>query len=89
MLIAATASLVGFAIESGSDHRDLGAIFALCYAAGCIAAVLLAGSLIQRGLGIRGISILSKLTGLILAALAAQMMMTGIQSFLGIVGGGA
>lgn len=41
MLIAATASLVGFAIESGSGHRDLGAIFALCYAAGCIAAVLL------------------------------------------------
>ena len=41
MLIAATATLVGFAIESGSGRQDLGAIFALCYAAGCIAAVLL------------------------------------------------
>jgi multiple antibiotic resistance protein len=32
--------------------------------------------------GDRGITILSKLTGLVLAALAAQMIMTGVQSFL-------
>ncbi len=47
----------------------------------CIATVLLAGTLIQRCFGIKGISILSKLTGLILTALAAQMIMTGIQGF--------
>jgi len=57
---------------------------ALLLAVMCVAAVLLAGSAIQRILGVRGISILSRLTGLILAALAAQMIMTGVQGFLGI-----
>ena len=56
----------------------------LLSAVACMAAVLLARSLIQRCLGARGIAILSKLTGLILAALAAQMIMTGIQGVLGI-----
>lgn len=46
--------------------------------------VLRAASLIQRILGTRGIAILSRLTGLILSALAAQIIMTGIQGFLGI-----
>jgi multiple antibiotic resistance protein len=55
---------------------------ALLLAVACLGAILLAGSLIQRKLGTRGIGILSKLTGLILAALAAQMIMTGIQGFL-------
>jgi len=49
-----------------------------------LSAVLLAGSMIQRILGVRGIAILSRLTGLILSALAAQIFMTGIQGFLGI-----
>ncbi len=57
---------------------------ALLSAVTCIAVVLLAGSFIHRSLGARGIAILSKLTGLILAALAAQMIMAGIQGFLGI-----
>ncbi|MDD5482083.1 MAG: MarC family protein, partial [Kiritimatiellae bacterium] len=57
---------------------------ALLLAVTCVAAILLAGSVLQRILGVRGISILSKLTGLILAALAAQMIMTGVQHFLGI-----
>lgn len=49
-----------------------------------LTAVLLAGSMIQRILGSRGISILSRLTGLILSALAAQIFMTGVQGFFGI-----
>ncbi len=49
-----------------------------------LAVVLRAASLIQRILGVRGITILSRLTGLILSALAAQIIMTGIQGFLGI-----
>jgi len=57
---------------------------ALLFAVACVGAVLLAGSFIQRCLGTRGIAILSRLTGLILAAIAAQMIMTGIQGFLGI-----
>jgi hypothetical protein len=38
--IALTATLLGIAIEVGSGHRELGAIFAACYAIGCLAAVL-------------------------------------------------
>ena len=56
---------------------------ALAAAVACMAGLLLAGSLIQRLLGNRGIVILSRLTGLILAALAAQLIMTGIRGFLG------
>ena len=54
-----------------------------------LAAVLTVGGLlylanpIERMLGRIGISILTKLTGLILAALAAQIIFTGIRNFLG------
>lgn len=41
VLIAITATLLGFAIETGSGHHDLGTTFAVFYALGCIAAVLL------------------------------------------------
>ena len=41
VLIAVTATLLGFAIEAGSDNHDLGAVFAALYAIGCVAAVLL------------------------------------------------
>jgi multiple antibiotic resistance protein len=44
--------------------------------------VLRLGSYIERWLGARGINILSKISGLILAALAAQMMLMGIRDFL-------
>ncbi len=57
---------------------------ALLSAVACIAIVLLASSFIKNCLGARGIVILSKLTGLILAALSAQMIMTGVQGFLNI-----
>lgn len=57
---------------------------ALLFAVISVATVLFAGSIIERILGARGISILSRLTGLILAALAAQMIMTGVQEFLNI-----
>lgn len=56
---------------------------ALLFAVLCVAAVLIAGSFLERVLGVRGISILSRLTGLILSALAAQMIMTGVQAFFG------
>jgi len=41
VLIAVTATLAGFAIEAGSGNSELGTTFAVCYALGCIAAVLL------------------------------------------------
>lgn len=64
------------------NERAVGSL-ALVLAVLTVAGILLAGSAIQRLVGARGISILSRLTGLILAALAAQMIMTGILGFLG------
>ncbi len=80
---ATTGTLLVMGAELTALSDKVTGCLALLAAVICIAVVLLAGSFIQRGLGIRGISILSKLTGLILAALAAQMIMTGIQGFLG------
>ncbi|MCW2558271.1 MAG: hypothetical protein JWP55_2235 [Mycobacterium sp.] len=40
MIVAATASAVGFAYDAGSGEKTLSAVFAVCYAAGCILAVL-------------------------------------------------
>lgn len=40
MLIAVTLTLAGFAIEAGLGHRELGAVFAVFFAIGCVAAVL-------------------------------------------------
>ena len=44
--------------------------------------ILLLGTWFERQLGKRGISILMRLTALILAALSAQMIMTGVCGFL-------
>ena len=77
-----TLLVMGAEFDTLSDK--LCACSALLLAIASMTAVLLAGSLIQRILGSRGIAILSRLTGLILSALAAQIFMTGIQGFLGI-----
>jgi len=61
--------------------KGLGSLAVLLAVAG-LCVILLLSSFIQRLLGNRGIVILSKLTGLILAALAAQMIMTGVLGFL-------
>ncbi len=59
---------------------------ALLAAVSSVGAILLAGSFLQRALGTRGISILSRLTGLILSAMAAQMIMTGVRAFFAVSG---
>lgn len=40
VLIAVTLTLAGFAIEAGLGHRELGTTFAVCFAVGCVGAVL-------------------------------------------------
>jgi hypothetical protein len=40
VLIAVTATLIGFGIDAGSGSSDLGTAFAACYILGCVAAVL-------------------------------------------------
>jgi len=61
-------------------HRMTGLI-SLVFAVISLGIVLLLGSAIERVAGKRGLGILSKITGLILAALAAQMILMGIQHF--------
>lgn len=74
-----TLLVLGADLHEAPD-RAVGSL-ALLLAVACVGVILLSGSAIQRALGARGITILSRLTGLILAALAAQMIMTGVQSF--------
>jgi multiple antibiotic resistance protein len=75
----------GTVLVMGADLNALPAkaigCLALLAAVTCVGVVLFTGSYIQRGLGSRGIAILSRLTGLILVALAAQMIMIGIREF--------
>ncbi len=78
----------GTLLVMGAELDDLatktvGCLALLCVVT-CIGAVLLMSAFIYHRLGTRGIVMLSKLTGLVLAALAAQMIMTGIQGFLGL-----
>ena len=56
--------------------------FALIIAVISIGLILLFASFIERILHKKGITILSKITGLILAAIAAQMMLEGVRNFL-------
>ena len=58
------------------------AMAALATALGSIWIILLLGTWIEKRLGARGISILMRLTALILAALSAQMIMTGVVGFI-------
>jgi len=55
---------------------------ALLFAVVCLGVMLLLATAIERGIGYHGLNILSKLTGVVLAALAAQMVMDGILGFL-------
>lgn len=79
---ATTGTLLVLGAELSSVTTKIIGCLALLLAVACLGVILHLGSLIQRVVGSRGISILSKLTGLVLAALAAQMIMTGIQGFL-------
>lgn len=76
-----TLLVLGAELE-GVVQKGLGSL-ALMLALTCLCVLLLSGSRIQHTLGNRGITILSKITGLILSALAAQMIMTGVLGFLG------
>jgi multiple antibiotic resistance protein len=65
---------------SDASHRMTG-LAALILAAFTLGILLFLASVIERVVGKKGIGILSKITGLILAALAAQMILMGVQHF--------
>ncbi len=79
---ATTGALLVMGAESPSMTGRLLVAAALVLAALAVGAMLMAASSLERWVGKRGLSILSKLTGLILAALASQMVLTGIAGFL-------
>jgi multiple antibiotic resistance protein len=79
---ATTGTLLVLGAEITEPGRKAVGCAALLVAVGCMTAILLAASWIERLVGKRGINILSKITGLVLAALAAQMILVGIKHFL-------
>ncbi len=66
---------------SGFWRRTAGAM-ALLLALATVGLLLLLSTRLERLVGRRGLNILSKITGLVLAALAAQMMLTGFAHFM-------
>ena len=68
---------------NGVTEKVVGSL-ALLAAVVCLGVMLLLATAIERGIGHRGLNILSKLTGIILAALAAQMIMDGVLGFLAV-----
>lgn len=62
-------------------HKTLGCL-ALLLAVISVGTILILASFFERAVGKKGLNILSKITGLILAALAAQMILVGVQHFL-------
>lgn len=67
---------------SGTTEKLLGAA-AMVLAGLSIGVLLLLGPAIRRLVGEMGLSMLQKITGLVLSALAAQIVFTGIKNFLG------
>ena len=80
---------IGSIMIMGSEFTTIEAkitgALAVLIAAVSVGIILIVSSYIERAIKKRGIVIISKLTGLILAALAAQMIFTGIKSFLFLV----
>jgi multiple antibiotic resistance protein len=65
---------------TGPFQKSLGCL-ALLLAVISVGTILFLASFFERAVGKRGLNILSKISGLILAALAAQMILLGVQHF--------
>lgn len=77
---------VGALVVMSSDIRGLAdqltTAVAIITASACVGVLLYLSAELKRLIGRSGISMLSKLTGLILASLSCQMIFTGIAAFL-------
>ncbi|NLF22349.1 MAG: MarC family protein [Lentisphaerae bacterium] len=80
---ATVGTLLVLGAEIDAPLRKAVGALALLFALATLGTILLLASAIERVIGRRGLNILSKVTGLVLAALAAQMMLVGIANFLG------
>lgn len=72
--------VMGAAAEN--SHTMLAGVCSLFIAASGMYALLRLGDMAGRVLGATGIAVLAKLTGLLLAAIAAQVIFTGVAGFL-------
>jgi multiple antibiotic resistance protein len=79
---ATTGALLVMGAELQGAWQTVVGCSALTVAVLCVGAILASAAAIEQVIGRKGITILSKLTGLMLAALAAQLVFTGIRSFL-------
>ena len=78
-------AIIGTLLVLGADlkgvvNRVIG-VCALVLSALSLGVVLWLGSFLERLLGKKTLNTISKMTGLVLAALAAQMILTGIRNF--------
>ena len=81
---------IGAVMVMGASAKDtmsimVGVLSLLLAALGMYIVLRMAGSVVKV-LGRTGIAVLSKLTGLLLAAIAAQVIFTGIRAFMYVVG---
>lgn len=65
----------------GATERAIGAA-ALMSSCLCVGVILRSARVLKRMLGSVGLSIMTKITGLVLSALAAQIVFTGVKNFL-------
>lgn len=79
---ATIGTLLVMGVDKTGTIQAVQGYMALLTAVVSIWGLLRLGSSVERWLGRRGITILSKISGLILAALAAQMILTGVHQFL-------
>ncbi len=68
--------------QSLSWKQEVVTCLALLAAVGTVGALLYLGTRVERLIGQKGLTIMTKLVGLFLSALAAQIFFTGVQNFL-------
>ncbi len=76
---------IGAILVYGAELQGLDRVFGIggmMLALGCLLGFLHMATAMERLLGRTGLNILSKVTGLILAAMASQIVLTGIHGFL-------
>ncbi len=76
-----TGALMIMSADAGGLPDILRGLAALALAVACVGGLLLCASSIERIIKRQGLVIMSKLTGLVLASIAAQIILTGVSGF--------
>ncbi|MBN1500385.1 MAG: MarC family protein [Spirochaetes bacterium] len=81
---ATTGAILVMGVELSDVQSRVAGVCALVSAVFSICILLYSSVIIEKFVKKRGLNILSKITGLILAAISAQMIMSGIKGFFGL-----